>query len=139
MKTLNGWQRLWVSVTAVYLVVALVGAYIKQPTSADVQITEVIPFLSTSTLELLQAAANGEEWIETVEDGVTIAKPAQLDPSLAKAYSAEFLTAHRAALRHKRLEFLAMASAGWALPSLLLLAIGYLVAWVRLGFALRAT
>lgn len=138
MNMLNGWQRLWVSVTIIYLGVVLVGAYIKQPTNDDVQQTEILAFISTGTLRLMAATGQDVEWREAVKDGISISIPPQLDATLAKAYTAEYLDAHRMALRDKRVGFLAVAFAYWTLPSLLLLVIGFLTAWVRRGFSARA-
>lgn len=138
MKNFNGWQRLWVSVTLIYLLIVLVGAYLRQPESVDVQTADVLPFISTGTLKLMQAMDRDEAWRDVIEDGVTVPIPPHFDASLAKAYTAEYLAGHATALRNMRLDFSALAIACWSLPSLLLLAIGFLIAWVRRGFAARA-
>jgi hypothetical protein len=84
IEALNGWQRLWVSATIIYLGIILVGAYMKQPTNDDIQIAEVLPFISTSTLKLMQATGKDVAWRETVEDGITISIHAQLDVQIMK-------------------------------------------------------
>ncbi|MCV2367022.1 hypothetical protein [Roseateles oligotrophus] len=134
MNTLNGWTRLWGSMVFIYLMVVLGAAYMMQPTKNDVSLEEVLPYISDGILEKL-AQPDGSVWRPMLVDGIKISIPAMSDLAFEKSYTAEYLAGNEAVLSNKRLAFVALASAYWVLPSILLLAVGHLAAWVRRGFA----
>lgn len=134
MSRLNGWHRLWILASTLYLLVVLAGAYVSFPGDSDVSRTEVLPYVSTRSLMLMRNEEQEQQWPEVVVDGVRFAVPSQLDETAAREFRDDYLQARRSALRSKRASHSILALAWWAVPSLLLLALGFGIAWVRRDF-----
>lgn len=138
MRRLNSWHRLWILASTLYLLVVLAGAYASFPGDSDVSRSEVLPYVSTRSLMLMRNDEEEHKWPEVVVDGVRFAVPSQLDQAAAREFRKDYLQARRSALRNKRTSHSMLALAWWAVPSLLLLALGFGIAWVRRAFWRKA-
>jgi len=129
----NGWKRLWVLLSGSYLLVVVIVAVSSFPSPSDVPSTEILRQLSDQSLQLM---ANGKKkWNTTVEDGINIPVPLELDQATTLTFKADYKNAVGAAAQKNRLWHILMALLWWLVPSMLLYAFGSGIAWVRRGFS----
>ena len=134
---MNGWQRLWVLSSVIYLALVALVTLVTLPGKSSVDGVKVLRHLSDHSLEVLAAAKNAQ--IRHEEDGGSVYYEAEgLNPSEAAALKADSASAAAGALREMRLHSLGLAVAAWIVPCIVIYAFGFGVAWVRRGFKRRA-
>ena len=138
LKGLNGWYRLWIFSSLAYALVVSVITYLSLPSSGELTFTDILPHVSDRSLNLLHNAAKEQRWKETVVDGERISVPAQLEPTSERDFTQDYRKAQKIALRGKQVTHVVRALGWWAVPCLLLLALGLGIAWVRRGFKRQA-
>lgn len=134
MIVLNGWQRLWVLVSASYLLGVLAIAFSSLPTESDVSSAEILRQVSDQSLLLMHNASKEQQWNPVTEDGISIPIPVGLDQAAVQTFKADYKNAVKVAVHKKRAEYFAQALVWWLAPSALLYALGLGIAWVRRGF-----
>ena len=135
---MNGWHRLWVFSSALYLgLVAFVG-WSTFPNPKSIEGHEILRNLSDHSLELL-AAAKDKQVNKKEEEGVIYYVIDGLGAAEAKSLKEDSIAATDSALHSRRLQFLLSAFAAWVLPCLVAYVLGWGIAWIRRGFRNNAT
>jgi hypothetical protein len=149
---LNGWQRLWVAVTLMWLCVVLVLGYGLWPTSASVSKGDVYARMSEASAkwlidfyDVLAAQAGGRseqpdgfipDKGETVDIGGHLVQfAAGATEADMKRVAGEYYAALRQALAARRIKFAVQSVAFFSVPAVCLYLFGWSVAWIRRGFA----
>lgn len=141
---LNGWQRLWVSVSVLYLIV-LAGAVAKgwpRP-EATPHRDEFIDRMPASRRAILSVYA-GEFWANehdaprgrriTVPNGAVLVFPTQIPKDEWMAATQEYWNVVKAQAGEDRLSYIRNGFLAWAIPCAALYALGWAAGWVYRGF-----
>src|SRR6266699_4210330 len=129
---LNGWQRLWVVVTMLWLLAVLGMSYLNWPTENDVSSYEVRPRLSPAEEQVIAAADPSYGHFITPDEAELVSDPTPAEEARVLAIVRPI---RRTLLREKRVKATTMAVAAWSIPVALLYALGWSVGWARRRFS----
>jgi hypothetical protein len=146
---LNGWQRLWVFVAALWMLVVLLFSYELWPSATQVSKSQIYDKMSSEDARRLDdyytvlAAKYGGTVVEsplhvvgpTVNvDGYPLEFSEGASPEDIKRTTQAFHNGLRRVLATTRGSFAGAAVASWLVLVMALYALGWGVAWVRRGF-----
>jgi hypothetical protein len=142
VRRLNGWQRLWVLICVIYLIVVSLVCYVEMPKKSSIfdkwayDMIEVVkrndPQLKDSPTWLIKSAyedINDEEIIQRIRNKFENYKSEfqKIDKRYKKQLDA---------LPSKKLKTLGVFFLFWIIPSILLYLFGWSIGWVYKGFRL---
>ena len=150
--TLNGWQRLWTVLVAVWAMAAGVGGYALWPAAVhyssgepltDEELRAVAPELSKN--QSLADKLTPDERKRALELGIFVGdapgvRRVKADDGTIHSFSpnatdAEISAALNAGRRGRIAKYIIRVIGVWAIPAAALYAVGWSCAWVRRGFA----
>jgi hypothetical protein len=156
---LNGWQRLWIVVAVLYLLVAagVVAALLPtrsqiygswadaalQVAGEDLRRTQQYPWQEWELRELLFSKLTAEELVQKITDGarkMDLNDPTNKDRARYKEEILRLESTYRPrldALSTERAKVVGWGVLGWAGPLAILYGFGLAVAWVDRGFRQR--
>jgi hypothetical protein len=140
---LNGWQRLWVLITVLWMIAVVSVSYLLWPVAGSIQNSDVYAQLKPEDSQRLY-----DRWAKYAvppdfipDPGKTVdigGHTVQFAQGLSENDMNKTAAAYYAALQHillvRRVEFGGEAIAAWSIPVAALYAIGWAVGWVRRGF-----
>jgi len=156
---LNGWQRLWVVVVGVWLLLILAGSYWGWPTAEYVSRADVLKQMKAGdakqfldycdfVFEQPQQESKGQDssqscgpWSkyqagQPVEiGGHTLQFINGLSQEQMNHTAGEYYGLLRSTLAVRRAEFAGDAFALWIVPAVALYAVGWAIGWIRRGFS----
>lgn len=156
---LNGWQRLWILATAIWLLSVLMFSYTLWPTISDIPKAAVFARLKPWDCYRLIGCYQPSGVTLDMSKAVPIPAPVTITPDVpgsivdVDGHTLQFVEglspkdvnqtadAYRAVLRHilelRRASFGGEAFALWIVPALALYMLGWAIAWVWRGFGTR--
>jgi hypothetical protein len=143
ISELNGWQRLWLLMSVIYLLFVLVIGYTNFPTANNTLLAdnEILKNLSDKTLLML--AAEGEttgSFVSNIKEKFVL--PTGQEIYLSTKFNSkdkdnlykDYEIAIANIVNKKRIVFLLYMLAFWVIPCLSIYAIGLSFRWVYRGF-----
>jgi len=132
---LNGWQRLWVLVSGLYLVGVIAFVASEFPQLEQVQSLALLQKLSPASQALLVHEDKGG-WGTDVDmpNGITLSFKRGVSENDAKAVAKEYWEIVSAVSNQRRLSLVGFATLAWFVPCLVLYIIGWALGWVYRGF-----
>ena len=143
---LNGWRRLWIMLSGLWLIAVMVLAYTRWPTeppSSFWEAADVVREIRPDVLWALKprspqnASKPGKieiDWDELRKEQEWNA--AHPEVGIVSSYEYDRANALIAsAVRQRQRLFVSKAIAAWVLPVAMLYMLGWAIAWVRRGFA----
>lgn len=142
---LNGWQRLWVVTVALWTVVVVLFSVSEWPTTWSISQADVLRRLTPADARRFRDSEDRNSLSRqpgTREPGGFVGysgHSVRLIEGLADAdrerLARTYVAALTVALHERRSGFILEAVAWWAVPTTVLYAFGWAIAWVRRGFA----
>ncbi len=146
MKTLNGWQRLWVLVISIYLLLVSAFTWTTLPNESPLLqewVFAILDIIKKSDSELSKAdnwrirnvllknGSSDEKFIRAIKAQIN-AKFAHHASELQAVYAMYEVRIDN--LHKERLKYIGTAFLIWAIPSCLLYILGISVGWIYRGF-----
>ncbi len=145
IKKLNGWQRLWILTSLIYLAVVVFVAAVDFPSPWKTEIAqgEILENLSTKTLLLMRSAGkfadeNGRidpENVITIKfPNKTVIVPPDTKQSDLDYVNKDYCNTVIKLTNKKRISFIGTMVAVWLIPCVAVYALGLSIHWVYRGF-----
>ena len=142
MSGLNGWQRLWILISAIYLLLVLVMGYADFPTANNTFLAddEILKNLSDKTLLMLADEGETVGRFSKIKEKFSL--PTGQEIYLSTKFTSkdkdnlykDYEKAISNIVNKKRMFFLLYMLAFWAIPCLSIYALGVSFRWVYRGF-----
>jgi hypothetical protein len=135
--TLNGWQRLWVVLSALWLLLMLVVGWTDWPTAYRVLTSDVFEHMPGDTAKMfIQTSMRPDVPATEVEiDGHIVYFRPGLDESQESQAATAYFDTLQSRLAARRSEFATQVAAVAVLPPIGVYTLGAAFAWVRRGFS----
>jgi len=137
IKSLNGWQRLWVLTSLIYLIFVIFVAVVDFPSPGKTYISddEVIKKLSTKTLEILTKGDNSSpKWNVDLNNGYKINVPVNTIEADLEYIAKDYNDSIHKISESKRVSFIGTMMLVWLIPCLAVYIFGLSLRWVYKGF-----
>ena len=142
ISELNGWQRLWILMSVIYLLFVLVKGYADFPTADNTFLSdnEILKYLSDQTLQMLSDEGETIGRFSKIKEkfvlptGQEIYLSTKFTPKDKDNLYNDYEKAISNIVNKKRIVFLLYMLAFWAIPCLSIYAIGLSFHWVYRGF-----
>ncbi|MGI0015462.1 MAG: hypothetical protein ACREBU_18755 [Nitrososphaera sp.] len=133
---LNGWQRLWVSASILYLIVVIAFAISEFPKPSNTyHQSEFYDQLSKESIKAITDTLDAKDITRIrMPNGREIPFPAGTSEAVMSKVANEYNKILEREAAEKRYSFIAYASLWWLIPCLLLYVLGWSVGWVFRGF-----
>jgi hypothetical protein len=137
IKNLNGWQRLWVLTSLIYLAFVIFIAVVDFPSSKKgiVWDDEIIKNLSAKTLEIIaKADKSSQKWNVDLNNGYKVNVPVNTTEADLEYIAKDYNESIRKITNSKRMPFIGTMMFVWLIPCLAVYVLGLSLYWVYRGF-----
>lgn len=142
LDKLNGWQRLWILVSAIYLVIVMITVCVNWPTENNTKITgdEIAKFLTTKSLNIIIKDKEQTDGLKAFKEMKSFGTGATMTLSQSTTqkeleYLGNDINGAIAKILYKvRIWYVIRALIAWIIPCLVVYALGLSLNWVYRGF-----
>jgi hypothetical protein len=137
IKSLNGWQRLWILTSLIYLAFIVFVAVVDFPSPGKTYISddEIIKNLSTKTLEIRsEGDKSSPKWNVDLNNGYKVNVPVNTIEADLEYIAKDYNDSIHKIATGKRVPFIGKMIFVWLIPCFAIYALGISFHWVYRGF-----